>query len=249
MYISSDDPTLIRNALELFEREAKTLAKLDHPQIPKLLDYFEYQQNFYLIQEFILGKDLEKEVRKKGLFLESTAKRFLQEMLPVLQYIHSQKVIHLDLKPGNIIRKKEDNRLFLIDFGAVKAQVNTRNEFIMVTSITGFVPPEQLALRTVYASDIYALGATCLYLLTGKPPQDLPCNSIIDNLLWEQEIKLSDSLAQILRKMLQFDIRDRYQSAEEVIKELDIALYERELAVGMSDDCAIRTSPHPTRAN
>ena len=241
LYISSDDPDVIRNALELFEREAKTLAKLDHPQIPKLLDYFEYEQNFYLIQEFILGKDLEKEVRKKGLFLESTAKRFLQEMLPVLQYIHSQKVIHRDLKPGNIIRKKETNRLYLIDFGAVKDQVNTQivktNPLTALTKISvgtmGFAPPEQLSMRPVYASDIYALAATCLYLLTGKTPQDL-CDNVTGELTWQQETKVSSSFANVLDKMLELDVRKRYQSAEDVIKALNIMPYEQELAGGLS---------------
>jgi serine/threonine-protein kinase len=241
LHPANNDPDLVRNALELFERETKTLAKLNHPQIPKLFNYFEYQQQFYLIQEFILGQDLEKEVKKRGVFPEITAKRFLGEMLPVLQYIHSQKVIHRDLKPANIIRKKENKQLVLIDFGAVKDQVNTQlgksNPLTALTKISvgtmGFAPPEQLSMRPVYASDIYALAATCLYLLTGKSPQDL-CDRITGELLWQKEAKVSSSFAHVLDKMLELDVRKRYQSAEEVIKALDLVPYEQELAGGMS---------------
>ena len=155
----------------------------------------------------------------------------------MLHYIHSIKIIHRDIKPANIIRREQDNRLILIDFGAVKDQVSTQlirtyghtalTQFAVGT--LGYAPPEQLVMRPVYASDIYALGATCLYLLTGKPPKDLPCDSTTGSLLWEQEIKLNSSFAQIIKKMLEIDIRNRYKSAAEAIEALDIVPYEQEL--------------------
>lgn len=234
---SIDNPEALQMALELFGREAKTLGKIDHPQIPRLLDYFEDSHQFYLVQTLVKGRNLQQEVKQNGTFSEVAAKRFLAEILPVLRYIHSRKIIHRDIKPANIIRREQDGQLILIDFGAVKDQVNTQliktygqtalTQFAVGT--LGYAPPEQLVMRPVYSSDLYALGATCLYLLTGKPPKDLPCNSTTGNLLWEQEVKLSASFSQILKKMLQINICNRYKSTAEILDDLDIVPYEQEL--------------------
>jgi serine/threonine-protein kinase len=234
---ATENPEAYKTALNLFNREAKTLAKLEHVQIPKLLNYFEENQQFYLIQEFILGKNLERVVRKGHIYQESSAKKFLRSMLPVLKYIHSQKVIHRDIKPGNILREKKTNKLYLIDFGAVKEQVNTQlmNEnpegaFTKISVGTmGFAPPEQLAMRPVYSSDIYALAATCIFLLTGKAPKDL-CDSVTGELAWEQHTTVTPTFARVLNKMLELDVRKRFNSADEVIKALDLVPYEEELA-------------------
>lgn len=238
--LAKANPESHRTALDLFAREAKTLAKLDHKQIPKLLDYFEENEQFYLIQDFVLGKDLEKEVKKGGIYQESSAKQFLRKMLPVLKYIHSQKVIHRDIKPGNILREKQTNELFLIDFGAVKEQVNTQlmnqNPQSAFTKISvgtmGFAPPEQLAMRPVYSSDIYALGATCIYLLTGKAPKDL-CDNATGELAWEKHTNVTNNFAKVLNKMLELDVRKRFASADDVINALDLVPYEQELAGSM----------------
>ncbi|MBL1208855.1 serine/threonine-protein kinase [Geminocystis sp. GBBB08] len=238
--LGTANPESHRTALDLFAREAKTLAKLDHAQIPKLLDYFEENDQFYLIQDFILGKDLEKEIKKGSVYQESSAKQFLRNILPVLKYIHSQKVIHRDIKPGNILREKETNKLFLIDFGAVKEQANTQlmnqNPQSAFTKISvgtmGFAPPEQLAMRPVYSSDIYALAATCIFLLTGKAPKDL-CDNTTGELEWEKYTNVSANFAKVLNKMLELDVRKRYVSADDVIKALDLVPYEQELAGSM----------------
>ncbi len=237
---ATNNPEAYRTALDLFNREAKTLAKLDHPQIPKLLDYFEENQQFYLIQDFVLGKDLEKEIKKGGVYPESMAKNFLRYMLPVLKYVHSQKVIHRDIKPGNILREKKTDKLFLIDFGAVKEQVNTQlmsqNPESAFTKISvgtmGFAPPEQLAMRPVYSSDIYALGATCVFLLTGKAPKDL-CDNVTGELTWEKYTAVSANFAKVLNKMLELDVRKRFATADDVIKALELVPYEQELAGSM----------------
>ena len=234
---SASDPNAFRLALELFKREAKTLAKIDHPQIPKLLDYFEENQQFYLVQTLVKGRNLRQEVKKNGVFNERAAKRFLAEILPVMKYIHSMKIIHRDIKPANIIRRQTDGQLTLIDFGAVKDQVSSHliktygktalTQFSIGT--LGFAPPEQLAMRPVYSSDIYALGATCLFLMTGKSPKNFPLDQITGNLLWEKEIDIGPNFAQVLRKMLEVDLHNRFKMVDEVITTLDIVPYQQEL--------------------
>ena len=247
------NPEAYKTALNLFNREAKILAQLDHIQIPKLLDYFEEHEQFYLIQEFILGKNLEREIKKGSVYPESSAKKFLRNMLPVLKYVHSQKVIHRDIKPGNILREKKTKTLYLIDFGAVKEQVNTQlmnqNPDSLSTKISvgtmGFAPPEQLAMRPVYSSDIYALAATCIFLLTGKTPKDL-CDPVTGLLTWEKHTTVSSTFAKVLNKMLELDVRKRYASVDAVMQALDLVPYEEELAGSMasvkaSDSMASKT--------
>ena len=238
---STNDPDAFQMALDLFKREAKTLGKLDHPQIPRLLDYFEQGKHFYLVQSWVKGKNLQKIVKEKGVFNEIQIQTFVAEILPLLKYIHSVRVIHRDIKPANIISREQDGKLVLIDFGAVKDQVNTElakkysktalTEFAVGTM--GYAPPEQLAMRPIYASDLYAVGATCLYLMTGKSPREFPCDELNGELLWRKQIKISTSLEKILSKMLEVDIRYRYKSAEEVIRDLDIAPYEQQLQGGL----------------
>jgi serine/threonine-protein kinase len=122
---AASSPHVLQMARDLFKREAKTLGKIgNHPQVPRLLDYFEVNQEFYLVQEYISGSTLQQEVKRSGPFSEAGVKQFLSEVLPMLQYIHSQQVIHRDIKPANLIRRSQDKKLVLIDFGAVKDQVN-----------------------------------------------------------------------------------------------------------------------------
>jgi serine/threonine-protein kinase len=157
------EPAALEIARKRFEREAKTLGKLgSHSQIPMLLNYFVANGEFYLVQEYVHGATLARLVRRHGCIPEAAAKRFLLEMLPLLQYIHDQQVIHRDIKPQNIIRCKEDGRLVLIDFGAVKEEIVQASDTSMKMPTTqfigtvGFAPPEQITLRPVFGSDIYA---------------------------------------------------------------------------------------------
>lgn len=235
---------VMQMARELFEREARTLGKIgNHPQVPRLLDYFEESPHFYLVQEYISGLTLQQEVKASGAFSEAGVKQFLSELLPLLQYIHSQQVIHRDIKPANLIRREQDRKLVLIDFGAVKNQVNQTamtngSDQTALTAYAigtpGFAPPEQMSMRPVYASDIYAVGVTCVYLLTAKSPKDLAYNPSTGELIWQNLVNISDHFADVLKKMLEGSVRHRYQSAEEVLRALDLEPYLDSLAQGLT---------------
>ncbi|MFB2921428.1 serine/threonine-protein kinase [Aerosakkonema funiforme] len=249
-------PHVLQMARELFEREAKTLGKIgNHPQVPRLLDYFEDQQQFYLVQEYVSGATLQREVKQNGPFSEEGVKQFLSELLPVLQYIHSHQVIHRDIKPANLIRRQQDKKLVLIDFGAVKNQVNqaasSASEQTALTAYAigtpGFAPPEQMAMRPVYASDIYALGVTCIYLLTAKSPKDLDYNPSTGEMLWEKHIRVSPHFVEVLKKMLEVSVRHRYQSANEVLRALELEPYMDSLAQGLIAPPSAVSQPPPSK--
>lgn len=250
---ATDDPQVYKMAKELFEREAETLGKVgNHPQVPRLLDYFEQNKEFYLVQEYVKGYNLHQEVKKKGPFTEAGVKQFLTELLPILEYIHSQKVIHRDIKPANLIRSQKDRKLVLIDFGAVKNQVNSMVANNTQTAFTafavgtaGFAPPEQMAMRPVYASDIYAVGVTCVYLLTAKTPKDIGCDPETGEIAWEPYVDISDSLANVLKKMLEVSVKHRYKSAEQVLDAMAMAPYEQ----GMQDSMTTMITGFKTPSN
>jgi serine/threonine-protein kinase len=248
---SGTSPQVLQMARELFEREAKTLGTIgNHPQIPRLLDFFEEKEQFYLVQEYISGSTLQQEVKLNGTFSETGVKQFLSETLPLLQYIHEHKVIHRDIKPANLIRRSQDARMVLIDFGAVKNQVSqvvtNQSAHTALTAYAigtpGFAPPEQMAMRPVYASDIYALGVTCVYLLTGKTPKDLEYNPTTGEVMWEHLVHVSDHLIGVLRKMLEVSVRSRYQTAKDVLKALEIEPYLESLAQGL----LVKSDKEPT---
>jgi len=233
---------VLQMARDLFQREAKTLGKVgNHPQVPRLLDYFEVNREFYLVQEYISGSTLQQEVKRSGPFSEAGVKQFLSEVLPMLQYIHGQQVIHRDIKPANLIRRSQDKKLVLIDFGAVKDQVNPStpggSDQTALTQYAigtpGYAPPEQMAMRPVYASDIYALGVTCLYLLTAKSPKDMDYDPATGEILWQRQVHISDHFAEVLKKMLEVSVRHRYQSSNDVLRALDLEPYLDSLAKSM----------------
>ncbi len=247
---------VLHMARELFQREAKTLGKIgDHPQVPRLLDYFDTNQEFYLVQEYISGNTLQQEVKRTGPLTEGAAKQFLSEILPMVQYIHSNQVIHRDIKPANLIRREQDKKLVLIDFGAVKDKVNPKlasmtSENTALTSYAvgtpGYAPPEQMSMRPTYASDIYALGITCVYLLSGRSPRDMNYNPTTGEVLWREHVHVSDHFANVIKHMLEFSVQHRYQTAIEVLRALDLVPYMDSLAESMTTTNRPDTRPKLT---
>lgn len=212
-------------AAELFRAEASRLEILGkHPQIPELLAYFEKGQQQYLVQEFIEGRNLADELAESGSFNEFQIRQLLQDLLPVLDFIHSHKVIHRDIKPENIIRRTADKKLVLVDFGAAKL-VNYTLLQKTNTAIGSavYAAPEQIMGKAVFASDLYSLGVTCIHLLTQIPPFDL-----FDNgegvWAWRDFVKqpISVELARVLDKMIETAVNRRFLSAAQVIKALNI---------------------------
>jgi serine/threonine-protein kinase len=234
------DPASLQKSRQRFEQEAKTLSRLgSHAQIPQLLDYFEVDGEFYLVQEYVHGSTLVKEVKRNGLFSEQAVKQFLRELLPLLHYVHKNNVIHRDIKPPNIIRCKEDGRLVLIDFGAVKERLaitgaTTKNTSTQFVGTVGFSPPEQLASRPVYSSDLYAVGMTCLYLLTGRSPLDFDYEFVTGEIRWGEYVTVSNHFATVLSKLLKVAPKDRYHSAKEALRALELEPYVDSLAYCMN---------------
>ncbi|BAY25614.1 protein kinase [Calothrix sp. NIES-2100] len=215
-----------KKAMELFQEEAKRLQELgEHHQIPTLLAYFEQDHNMYLVQQFIDGENLLKELETTGIHKEVEIKQLLLDLLPVLKFIHERQVIHRDIKPQNIIRRKSNRSLVLIDFGASK-QLTATVHAKMGTTIGshGYSPVEQIKSGEAYpASDLFSLGATCFHLLTGISPFQL----WVDNGFgwvkdWQQYLSspVSSQLGEVLDKLLKKEIGERYQSADEVIRDL-----------------------------
>ncbi len=213
---------------ELFTREAQVLEKLgEHSQIPTLFAYFEEGGHFYLVQEFVLGTTLSNELHRNGPMSEEQVRQVMQEMLLILSYVHSKNTVHRDIKPANLIRRKEDQRLVLIDFGAVK-QMGIAGMEEMPSSVTairslGFSPPEQVSGQTVGpASDLYALGATCVNLLTKQSPTKFYDHQY-GCWTWRDTLELSDRFAEILERLLHPSMSERYESATAVLRALQQA--------------------------
>jgi serine/threonine-protein kinase len=224
-----DNPQIHQLVRERFQREAAILETLgdNNRQIPRLYAYFAEAGEFYLVQEWIQGQTLGDRVQQVGLFSEQTVKEILLDILPVLQDIHSQGIIHRDIKPDNIILRSLDGKPVLIDFGVVKeimgitVTADGRAKSAIVVGTPGFIPSEQAAGRPLFASDLYALGLTAIYLLTGKMPEELKTNPLTGEILWRQHaLNVSPSFAAILEKTIHPSARDRYMNAPAMLAAL-----------------------------
>ena len=216
----------------LFRGEASVLGKLTHSQIPRAWAFakIEAPQNlqestvqphqaqtfFYLVQDFIAGQNLAQELNQKGQFSEAEVVEIMLQLLDILNYVHGEGVIHRDIKPSNIMRASKSDRLYLIDFGAVKQVVVTGVPTAQSVAIgtPDFAPPEQMTGKPVSASsDLYSVAATCVCLLAGKEAQEI---REYHTWSWRNYANVNPQLADILDKMLSFQPLDRYQSAREV---------------------------------
>ncbi|MBW4621930.1 MAG: serine/threonine protein kinase [Cyanosarcina radialis HA8281-LM2] len=215
----------------LRQQQLQSLKKLGkHPQIPTVIDYFEENNNFYLVQEFINGNKLSQLLEVEGNFDEQHIWRLLADLLPVLKFIHDRQVIHRDIKPENIIYRSSTAPLFkggwgdlvLVDFRSARLDAeNDRTQLETDIGSPEYTAPEQTRGKAVFASDIYSLGVTCIYLMTGISPFDL-FDTSSDRWVWQQYLTqtVSDRLAHVLDKSIQRDLNLRWRSIDEILPAL-----------------------------
>jgi serine/threonine protein kinase len=224
---ASSDRSFLQTAQRLFQTEAEILEKLGHNnQIPQLLAYFEEKQNFYLIQEYIEGQPLSAKIQPGYCWSESQVIHLLQEVLALLVFIHTHGVIHRDIKPDNLIQRKCDRKLVLIDFGSIK-QIRTQtvtpqghHSATIPIGTQGYMAAEQGQGNPRPNSDLYALGVISVQALTGLIPTQFPLDPDTDEICWQQQAKVSPDLASFINKLVSYHFKDRYQSAIEALEAL-----------------------------
>ncbi len=225
----SSDPGALTIAQKLFEREAETLYKLGKysEQIPKLFAHFQEGTEFYLVQEYIEGQDISKELTPGKKLSESYTIALLKGILSALETAHQNNKIHRDIKPQNLMRRKSDNKIVLIDFGAVKeiSVLTTANQpgtttFTVAVGTPGYMPSEQSNGQPKLSSDIYAVGMVGIKALTGKDPHNLQKDSKTGNVIWRNEAQVSNHLANILDRMVHEYFPMRYENATAVLEAL-----------------------------
>ena len=210
--------------IELFEREAKILSTLDHPAIPKYIDYFyidhNANRNFYIVQQLATGKSLFQLVQDGWRTTEAEIKSIAKQTLEIIVYLHGlvPPVIHRDIKPQNIIRR-EDGKIFLVDFGAVQNSYYANSkQGSTVVGTYGYMAPEQFRGQAVPGTDLYSLGATLVYLLTHYAPAELPHSNLKIN--FRDRVQISNQFATWLDKILEPNVEDRFTSAQSALTNL-----------------------------
>ncbi len=218
------DVSAIPKAQELFEREARVMQSLNHPGIPKFFDFFVDNGKKYLVMEMIHGQDLEKRVLVSGPATPQQAIAWMLQTCEVLDYIHSQDppIVHRDIKPANLMLRQVDNRIVLLDFGAVKeigTPLGTR-----IGSLD-YSAPEQNRGQPLTQSDLYAIGPTLIFLLSGESPQGFyqkQGSGYRYNL--ERSPTITPELAKVIERVTEPKPSDRYQTAKELALALQACL-------------------------
>ena len=225
--IPSSKSEELKIARRLFRTEAEILEKLGHhDQIPRLLAYFEEKEQFFLVQELITGHPLSQDFQIGQPWVENQVVFMLEDILRVLEFVHRCNVIHRDIKPDNLIKRDIDGKLVLIDFGAVKKirtqaiESSTEVSATVAIGTPGFIPAEQAQGKPRFNSDIYAIGMVAIQALTGIPPQKLSEDPDTGEVVWENRSRISPEFAAILKKMVSYHWRDRYQSVSEILFDL-----------------------------
>jgi serine/threonine-protein kinase len=240
---ATNDPKIYDKIQRRFEREATTLEFLGEgsDQIPKLYAYFDENEQFYLVQEWIQGQTLSNIIKAQGSLSETAVRKILLSLLSVLDYIHSKGIIHRDIKPDNIILRSSNHKPVLIDFGAVKETIRSVADSpaystqSLVMGTPGYMPSEQFTGRPVYATDIYSLGLTAIYLLTGKHPRQLQTEPRTGEILWQYYAPgVSPQLATILSRAIKPQAGDRYTTASQMLHALQSAPASQQLIANSS---------------
>jgi len=217
------NPQMHWDELKLFEREGQVLKHLNYPRITKYRDYFSVDKEtgyglpwFGLVQEYIPGESLQQLLDKGKHFSEKQAKEIAENVLEILIYLHelSPPVLHRDIKPSNLILGKNE-QIYLVDFGAVQDKATAEGVTFTVVGTSGYAPPEQLWGRAVAASDLYALGATLIHLLTGTAPSDLPQQQM--RLQFADKVSLNSNFAQWLERLIDPAPERRFSTARQAL--------------------------------
>ncbi|HAT14081.1 MAG TPA: hypothetical protein DCS91_11350 [Microcoleaceae bacterium UBA11344] len=220
------NPQMQWEDVKLFEREAQVLQHLDHPQIPRYRDYFAIDAEagkglpmFGLVQDYIEGKSLQELLEKGHKFTLTEVQTIAGKCLQILVYLHelSPPVLHRDIKPGNLILDG-NNRLYLVDFGSVQERAKAEGVSFTVVGTGGYAPPEQLWGKAVASSDLYALGATLIYLLTGVAPATLPQSNL--RIEWMDRVTVNPDFALWLNQLIEPVVEKRFTTAREALNAL-----------------------------
>lgn len=218
---SSQEAKFLKIVQRLFRTEAKILERVGtHEKIPQLLAYIEENNEFFLVQEYIEGKTILKELKEKGKYSEKEVLILIEEIISILVFIQEYKLIHRDIKPDNIIRRNSDNSIVLIDFGAVKQISRQNDQKTVIIGNEGYAAPEQLAGQPSLSSDIYATGMVAIHCLTGTIPHKLAKDETTGDVIWNSQDYVSKPTASIIKKMTHYHFGDRYQNAQEVMRDL-----------------------------
>ena len=253
LYPIVSKPKQYRWVRERFQREAAILETLSqgNSQIPQLYAYFAEAETFYLVQEYIEGCTLTEKVEQEGTLSEKEVTQILISLLKVLDYVHRQRIIHRDVKPDNVILRASDNQPVLIDFGIVKEALETVMDSDRAHSIAigtpGYMPSEQAAGRPTYTSDLYSLGLTAVFLLSGQAPHTLEIDQRTGELLWRKAVpSLGDPLATVIDRAVRFHPRDRFANAKEMLSAL--TSHSPTVSVGFREEITRRQGTLSNRA-
>jgi len=225
--------------VELAEREARVLASLAHPRLPAYVEHFEEDGTLYLVMDRIAGVSLAEFRRRGAVFREDDGVRLLEEASDVLAYLHSRTppIIHRDLKPGNVIRRPDGSFAF-VDFGAVRDRLRQEGGSTVVGTF-GYMAPEQFQGRALPQSDVYSVGATVLWMLTGEEPEDLPHRGLKIDVATALGKRASPTLVSILDRMLEPDPEARPRSIAPLLGGFDVR--------GQTVRAAVTTAPAAVR--